>query len=178
MCLCMRLLCNIDSDKAIFLSCVTKAWECLKMEKCTVIPNCGATAHKGAAKRCQGCRQIWNYCPFIDVLLHRVPKTNLSNWRVPWTKKGWKTLLKGSVSQPVCRDAHSCRQIFLGVPLNFKESMQNSQIIIISVSFLTIRCAANFHVKICVSMLKKVENHCSQGKGSRVEFMSKKIYPI
>jgi hypothetical protein len=27
-----------------------------------VIPNQGAAAHEGAAKRCQGCRQILNYC--------------------------------------------------------------------------------------------------------------------
>ncbi len=37
-----------------------------------VIPNRGAAAHKGAAKRCQGCRQVLNYCLFIDILLHEV----------------------------------------------------------------------------------------------------------
>jgi hypothetical protein len=38
-----------------------------------VILNQGAAAHYGAAKRCQGCCQIWNYCLFC-VLLHKVPQ--------------------------------------------------------------------------------------------------------
>ncbi len=37
----------------------------------SVIPN------RGAARRCHGCRQVLNYCLFIDVLLHSVPP-NLS----------------------------------------------------------------------------------------------------
>jgi hypothetical protein len=39
----------------------------------SVIPNRVAAAHYGAAKRCQGCRQIWNDWLLIDVLLHKVP---------------------------------------------------------------------------------------------------------
>ncbi len=38
-----------------------------------MIPNRGAAVHKDAVKRCQGYRQSWNYCLFVDVLLHRVP---------------------------------------------------------------------------------------------------------
>ncbi len=38
-----------------------------------VIPNRDAAAHQGVARRCQGCRQIWNYCLFIGVLLYKVP---------------------------------------------------------------------------------------------------------
>jgi len=30
-----------------------------------VVPNRGAAAHKGAVKRCQGCRQIVNFLPFL-----------------------------------------------------------------------------------------------------------------
>jgi len=38
-----------------------------------VVPNQGAAAHKGAVKRCQGCRQKFNLLPFLVLLLLRVP---------------------------------------------------------------------------------------------------------
>ncbi len=35
--------------------------------------------NRGATKRCQGFRQIWNYGIFIDVWLHRVPQIVICN---------------------------------------------------------------------------------------------------
>jgi hypothetical protein len=40
----------------------------------SVVPNRSAAAHKGAVKRCQGCRQILNLLPFKVFLLLRVPQ--------------------------------------------------------------------------------------------------------
>ncbi len=52
-----------------------------------MIPNRGAAAHKGAVKRCQGCRQGAKYCIFclfIKVLPLRVIKIAIfSQVRVP-----------------------------------------------------------------------------------------------
>jgi len=39
-----------------------------------VVPNRGAAAHKGAVKRCQGCRQILNLLPLELFLPPRVAK--------------------------------------------------------------------------------------------------------
>jgi hypothetical protein len=47
----------------------------------SVIPNRGAAAHKGAVRRCQGCRHILNYESFFSLLLLKVPQI-VNFWHV------------------------------------------------------------------------------------------------
>ncbi len=42
--------------------------------------NRGAAAHKGATKKCQGCRQILNLLPFINVVQHSLPQIVFYSW--------------------------------------------------------------------------------------------------
>jgi len=46
----------------------------VQLRSTTVVPNRGAAAHKGAVKRCQGCRQILNLQTFLVHLPLRVPR--------------------------------------------------------------------------------------------------------
>ncbi len=43
-----------------------------------VIPNLGAAAHKSAAKKCQGCRQILNLLPFFNNVILYIRGCRLS----------------------------------------------------------------------------------------------------
>jgi hypothetical protein len=56
-----------------------------------VIPNWGAAAQKGAAKRCQGYRRILNYCLFIDVSLQKVPPNFLIDQKGAASRKRLKS---------------------------------------------------------------------------------------
>jgi len=57
-------------------------------------------------------------CHFSQV---RVPPNFFQSYRVPWTKKGWKTLIYGSVFQPWFRGTQRFRQFF-------SRCVENSQI--------------------------------------------------
>jgi hypothetical protein len=49
-----------------------------------MVPNRGAAAHKGAVKRCQGCRQILNLLPFkLFFTTKGAPDCHFSQVRVP-----------------------------------------------------------------------------------------------
>ncbi len=78
-----------------------------------MISNRVAVVRYGAAKRCQGCRQIWNYCLFIDVLQQRVPLIVIFNpaWVPPNNLKD----LKGAVKQKKV-EKHWLKVLFIGLP--------------------------------------------------------------